>query len=64
MSKSRKQSNLTTPNNGQGDAEKELNKSVNNMNNVSSMLDISGLSAFAIPEDQARLSVGGPSDLG
>ena len=64
----REQSNLTTPNNnGQGGDTTELNKSLNNnLLNVSSMLDISGLSAFALPEEQAgaRLSLGAPSELG
>ena len=64
MSKGRQKSQLTTPNNNDGNGGMDLNKSVNNALNVSGMLDISGLSAFIPDEGPNRLSVGPPSDLG
>lgn len=56
-------SHLTTPNNN-GDQNVELNKSANNLMNVSGLLDISGLSAFIPDEHANRMSMGAPSDLG
>ena len=61
-SKSRQKSTLTTPNNADQNA--DLNKSANNLMNVSGLLDISGLSAFMPDEHANRMSVGAPSDLG
>ena len=59
LSKSRGQkSQLNTPQNGA-----DLNKSA--LMNMSGLLDISGLSAFHVPDDMPnRLSIGAQSDLG